>query len=181
MLLISTLYRQSAGIALAVFVYAGGVVTGLLDPRTRGGFRLPQRVPTEGILHYVTHNGPVTLMLAAGLLTGGVLTLLLLISNGVVLGTLFADAAQGNALWDAFFAVAPHAPFELAATMLAGAVGFAPVSVICRLALGQTVYTKTEARDMALLVGLALLLVVLAAAAEAWITPGIVEWKNDKA
>lgn len=179
--MISTLYRQSAGIAVAVLVYAGGMVTGMLDPGTRAGFRLPQNVPTEGVLHYVTHNAPVTLMLAAGLLTGGVLTLLLLISNGAVLGTLFADAAHGDSLWDALFAVIPHAPFELAATMLAGAVGFAPVSVVCRLALGRTVYTRTEVRDMALLIGLALLLVVLAASAEAWITPGIVEWKNDKA
>lgn len=70
-----------------------------------------------------TNNARVALAAYAGGLTGGVLTIISLVFNGLVLGVvggLATEAGNGEALWRL---VAPHGVLELSLIVVAGAAG----------------------------------------------------------
>lgn len=155
----------------------GGLVVGtqVEGPPVPGGFG--QEASTEPVHTwlFIAHNAPLLALMAVGIITAGFLTLVTLLLNGVLIGDLLAQAHQGGDLGVVLAGILPHAPFELAAIFLAAAVGFAPVSVIYRIAADHTVYLKTEVKDLGLLICSALFLLVAAAMVEAWVTPLIIE------
>lgn len=167
----STVLRQSPGIIAAILVQVAGIIVGTSFTSYRDNFELPDVFRFESFPTYLFHNAPILLLLAVGALTGGLVTLLVLMSNGIVEGSVLAVAHSNGELSDALGAVLPHALFEIPAMTLASAVGFAPLSIIVRLSLKRTVYTKTELRDAVLLIAAAFALVIIAAMIEAWITP----------
>lgn len=168
--------RQLPGLLFAVAVYAAGIVVGtqMATPRADAGAFKPGTAETSGgFWFFLFHNTPVVALMSVGILTAGLLTLFLLLFNGIMVGSLLKFADAGGELWHALGGILAHSPFEIPATLLAATIGFAPVSVVCRLAVGKTVYIKTEVKDLALLLGIALLLTVAAAMAEAWISPSV--------
>lgn len=174
--------RQMPGILAALVTYVGGLTAGL-TMRSDPASRTFGRVTTDEAASFtslLSHNLPLLAVIAGGVITGGLLTLLLLLFNGMLAGDLLADASAEGNLAEAVSALAPHAPFEILALVLAGAVGFAPLSVVCRLALGRTVYTGTEFKDALTLLVAAALLMLPAAMLEAWVTPHVIDWTTTK-
>lgn len=171
--------RQSPGLLTALLVYATGAIIGAQVPRMPvvGGADPAAMARPSSIPFFLSHNAPVVLFTAAGLLTLGVVTLILLLFNGAALSSVLVSAYDGGIMPAALVGILPHGPFEIAGLLLAGAVGFAPISIVCRLALGHTVLTKTEVKDALRLIAAALLLTVLAAMVESWVTPSFIEWK----
>lgn len=168
--------RQLPALLIVAVVYGGGFLAGFGATGLPRNFRGLATVEPESFWVFLGHNAPVLALTAAGALTGGLLTLLVLLFNGMLLGFTFAEAGRNGAIGDALAAVLPHAPLELAATLLAGAVGFMPASVVFRLALGRTVYVGRELADAGFLVAAALGFLTLAALVEASITPWVINW-----
>lgn len=174
------LSRQLPGLLMSSLVYAGGLIVGAQietapvvgEPDTAAAIR------PDSFWFFLSHNVPLLVLSSLGALTGGVVTMVLVLFNGLLLGNLLSAARSEGILQEGLVAVLPHAPFEVPAILLAGAVGFMPVSVVARLALGKTVSLKTELRDALTLLVAALSLVTLAAMVEAWITPSLIEWMN---
>ena len=129
----------------------------------------------QSFWHLLSHNAPLLILSAAGALTGGLVTLLLLLFNGMLMGNMLASVREAGVFWNGLVAILPHAPFEILAILLAGTAGFMPVSVVLRLALDRAVSVRTEARDALLLLAAAMLSIVVAAMAEAWLTPSVIE------
>lgn len=175
----ATVLRQFPGLAVAFATYFGGILAGaFVAPASAQGFELStQSVRISGVWTFLSNNVPLLALLAVGSLTCGLLTLLLLTFNGMLIGGLLASAHRSGDLLDGFAATLPHAPLEVAAVLLASAVGFVPVSVVSRLAVGRSIYSKTELKDAIVLLGTAMLLIVLASAVEAWITPLVITWR----
>lgn len=175
----AAMLRQLPGVLVATLVYGGGLIAGSSMPGVAGEYELAAAVePAEagGFWGFLSQNAPLLVLAAVGAVTAGLITLLLLSFNGTLMGSVLAEAHANGVLSDTLGAVVPHAPFELAATFLAGAVGFMPASVIVRLALGRVVYVENELKDAGLLLAGALVLITLAAAVEAWITPLAMNW-----
>lgn len=172
--------RQLPGLAMSFLVYAGGLIVGAqLETTPVGGSPdLSAAIRPDGLWFFLSRNVPLLILSGLGALTGGVVTMLLVLFNGLLLGNLLAAAHTEGILQEGLVAVLPHAPFEVPAILLAGAVGFMPVSVVARLALGRTVRLKTELRDALMLLAAALSLMTVAAMVEAWITPSVIEWMN---
>lgn len=173
----ATLYRQRAGLLFAALASIGGLAIGVLAGSSGEDLRLPAVIESESSWFYFAHNAPLLALLAVGVLTGGLLTLVVLAMNGVLEGNLYATLHDAGALSDGLAVVLPHAPFELSAILLAGAVGFVPISVVYRLALSHTVYVKSELEDAALLFVMALFLLIPASIVEAWVSPFVANWK----
>lgn len=172
--------RQLPGLLISSLLYAGGLIIGaqLETAPVIGGPDPSAAIRPDGFWFFLSHNAPLLVLSGAGALTGGVVTMILMLFNGLLLGNLLAVAHEEGILREGLIAVLPHAPFEVPAVLLAGAVGFMPVSVVARLAVGSTVRLKTELRDALSLLVAALFLVTLAAMVEAWITPSVIEWMN---
>lgn len=168
--------RQLPASLITVIVYSGGFLAGFASTGFPQEFRELAVVEPESYWVFLGQNLPALALTAAGALTGGLLTLVVLLFNGMLLGFVFAEAGRNGALEEALAAVAPHAPLELAAMLLAGTVGFMPASVVIRLALGRTVYVRRELVDAGVMAVGALVLVTLAALVESSITPWIINW-----
>ena len=175
----ATIYRQAPGLLTALFIYVVGAVIGVQMPRMPvvESIESAGTVQPFSIQFFLSHNAPIVLFTAAGFLTLGVITLISLLFNGAALSSVLASAHDGGITSEALLGILPHGPFEIMGLLLAGAVGFTPISIVCRLALGRTVYTKTEVKDALWLVAAALLLTALAAVVESWVTPSVIEWK----
>lgn len=169
--------RQAPGLMLAVLVYAAGLAAGAqagtvplvenLDPTAD--------VHPETFWYFLSRNAPLLILSAAGALTGGLVTLLLLLFNGMLMGNMLASLREAGVLWNGLVAIVPHAPFEILAILLAGTAGFLPVSVVLRLAFDRSVSARTEVRDALLLMAAAMLSIFMAAMTEAWLTPSVIE------
>ena len=166
--------RQLPALLMAAFIYGVGFLAGFEATGLSGEFRRLAAVEPESFWVFVGHNVPALLLTAAGALTAGLLTLFLLLFNGMLLGFVFGEASRNDAIGDALAAVLPHAPPELTAVWLAGTVGLMPISVVIRLALGRTVYVRREFLDAGLLLTGAVAFLILAASVEASITPWII-------
>lgn len=173
----AAMFRQRAGLLIATLVSIGGMVVGTLAGPNGQDLRLPAVIESQSSWSYFSHNIPLLALLAVGVITGGLLTLIVLGINGILEGNLLAGLHRIGALSDGLSVVLPHAPFELCAMLLAGAVGFAPVSIVYRMVLDHTVYLKSELEDAALLLIVALLLLVPASVIEAWVSPFVANWK----
>ena len=175
----ATLARQAPGLLTAAVVYAGALVFGTQMETLPVPADAFENIMVDRSLSpqdFVANNGAVLVLMAIGLLTAGIVTLLLLLVNGVLVGHLLTYAHESDALIPTIAGILPHAPFEMSAMFLAAAIGFSPVSVVSRIATDRTVYVKTEIRDLGLLLLAALLLIIAAAAAEAWVSPTVIQW-----
>ncbi len=172
----AVIVRQIPGVLAAVLIYAGGLVAGA-TLESRFAARSLQHVSSEetaNVADLLARNLPLLVVIAVGAITGGFLTLILLLFNGMLVGSLLSDAHAEGQLHESISALFPHAPLELVAILLAGAAGFVPLSVVCRLAVGRTVYAKTEFKDALMLLVTATLFMLPAVMIEAWVTPHVI-------
>jgi uncharacterized membrane protein SpoIIM required for sporulation len=120
----------------------------------------------------ITNNVRVDALAFAGGITAGILTLYIIGSNGLMLGTLgavFAGRGFGTDFWAT---IAPHGVIELFAIQIAGAAGLILGAGIVRPGRARRIdaLTANAARALTLMLGVAGLLVV-AGTIEGFVSP----------
>jgi uncharacterized membrane protein SpoIIM required for sporulation len=120
----------------------------------------------------VTNNIKVAALAFAGGITAGILTLYIIGSNGLMLGTLGALFAQRGFGADFWATIAPHGVIELFAIQIAGAAGLILAAGFVRPGRARRVdaLTANAARALTLMLGVAGLLVV-AGTIEGFVSP----------
>ncbi len=120
----------------------------------------------------ITNNIRVDLMAFAGGITAGILTLYIIGSNGLVLGTLGATFAARGFGTDFWATIAPHGAIELFSIQVAGAAGLILAAGIVRPGRARRIdaLRVNAARAMTLMLGVAGMLVV-AGTIEGFVSP----------
>ena len=120
----------------------------------------------------VTNNVRVSALAFAGGITAGILTLYIIGTNGLMVGTLAALFAQRGFGADFWATIAPHGVIELFAIQIAGAAGLILAAGIVRPGRARRVdaLRANAARALTLMLGVAGLLVA-AAAIEGFVSP----------
>jgi uncharacterized membrane protein SpoIIM required for sporulation len=120
----------------------------------------------------ITNNVRVAALAFAGGITAGILTLYIIGSNGLLVGTLAALFAQRGFGTDFWATIAPHGVIELSAIQIAGGAGLVLAAGIVRPGRARRVdaLTANAARALTLMLGVAGLLVV-AGTIEGFVSP----------
>jgi uncharacterized membrane protein SpoIIM required for sporulation len=122
------------------------------------------------------------LMVIAQLLIGTVLFALLTFAslgiNGYYLGMYTATAILDNSQSKFLIMIIPHGIFEIPAIIIAGAAGFKIPYEIVRYLMGkkEQPLTKEDIKEYLTLALISIVLIVIAAFVEAYITPRIAEY-----
>lgn len=125
----------------------------------------------------LANNTRVFLLMIVGAITLGLLTLFAVVFNGVFLG-FFLTPIVGEVGWGfVVLAIVPHGILELPALFVAAGVGFRLVHLGIARLLGdrERLFEPGEPRRIALLVGVAWVVLAVAAAVEVHVTPALVE------
>lgn len=171
------LRRLIVPFALSVVLFSGSLLVGYhttdvsaFTPEDDATRHLEREEPIQ----LITNNGFVLGLILLGAATLGITTFVNLSVNGLVLGNLIAISnAVGLTPIEISLLVVPHGVFEITAFLLGGAIGFrGPIAIIGYLR-GDTEYfvTPGELQSILLISLTALALIVVAAIAEAWLTP----------
>ena len=174
----------AVGIAIGLALYAAGVdLTDLLlealteefgedelpgDGADPGGGLAFE--PTAGF--FIANNTPPFLAAIAGALTLGVVTLILMVFNGLLIGNIAAVVGSETGLGVIVALIGPHGIFELPALFIAAGVGFRFVHRAGQRVFGSrgALFTKAYLLRTTLFVVFGWLLLVLAAFVEAYVT-----------
>lgn len=123
-------------------------------------------------------NVAVDLLLVGGGLLLGVPTMVHLLLNGASLGVMLTLFPSEFTVLELVAAIAPHAIFEIPSLWLGGAAGLVlPRELVRYLRAEQTdIITRDAVGDVMRLAAVALLLVVVGAGVEAFVTPTIADY-----
>lgn len=129
---------------------------------------------------FVKNNGIVILKLISGSLCLGLTTFFNLSLNGLVFGVAMAASMQKASLTTILLLTMPHAIFEFPSMWFAGAAGFKIPYELIRYFTNKKEYilNKEEAIDFLTLIGIAIVLILIAALVEANFTMGIAKIIN---
>lgn len=132
---------------------------------------------------FIVNNTPPFLMSIFGALTLGLLTVLIMVVNGVLVGNIVVVFGTEVGFGLSLALIAPHGVFELAALFVAAGVGFRFLHRAIQRILGSrdALFTKRYLLHTTLLVIFAWLVLVLAAFIEAYMTIPIAEFLFDGA
>lgn len=121
-------------------------------------------------------NAFVALLLVVGGVLAAVPTILILVANGLVIGSVGAYATMSEGLLFTLAGTLPHGLFELVAITLCGAHGLRiGASLVARLrGIGKEVLADSLFAGLRAYIGVAIPLLVIAAFVEAYITPLVV-------
>jgi len=125
------------------------------------------------------NNTQVILIILTGILTFGITSLLNIISNGFLLGGNIKIAIKsGASLYNILILLFPHGIFEIPAIIIAGAAGFKIPYEIIRYLAGkkEQILTKEDIKEYLTLALISIILIVIAAFVEAYITPRVAEY-----
>jgi uncharacterized membrane protein SpoIIM required for sporulation len=124
------------------------------------------------------NNLIVTIKLILGAFILGLLTFTIIVFNGLSFGYLISEAFQkGLSLCTIVFLTLPHGIFEIPAIIIAGAAGFKIPYEIVRYLAGrkEQILTKEDIKQYLTLALISIILIVIAAFVEAYVTPRIAE------
>lgn len=175
-------------------VFIGYAFAGFLDPILKsvlGDFK--KRLSPGGDLQLTTlslfiNNIKVALYLYAGGISIGLFTAYYLISNGIFIGYTGAQFDLG----DFIIAIIPHGVFEILGIIIAGAAGFKLALIIINILKGVTKLqsdfsminqfkyllesNQDDFKDTLVMLGIAIVLIFIAAIIEANFTPGWIHY-----
>lgn len=157
---------------------AGALLATSLDPGSLTTFPGGSPFPEElTFLTILVNNLLAATVFLLGVLTFGLVTALALFFNGLLLGLVMTFASAELGVGTAAALVVPHGVFELPALWIVGAVVFRVVHRAVRYLrrTDDTLLTREEALEAAALLGVAALLIVVAAWIEANVTVAIAE------
>jgi uncharacterized membrane protein SpoIIM required for sporulation len=178
--------NNKAPIAISILTYISGLLIGILFiyfiDINLGTKEIPflnenvypfQERPTT--LTILQNNIQIILILISGSFLLGLTTLISLLINGFIFGMATTKIIFGGV--PALLSVIPHAIFEIPSMFLAGAAGLKIPYELVRYFTGKKDYilNKEEVMDFLTLIGIAILLIIIAAIIEANVTLKIAE------
>jgi len=139
----------------------------------------------HSMMFFLSNNIKIILSLILSSLTFSILTVVVLLYNGVISGIIIKTVVEQIGWSKSLFFVLPHGIFEIPAIIIAGAAGFKIPYEIVRYLAGkkETVLTKEDIKEYLTLALISIILIVIAAFVEVYITPRIAEYflsVNDK-
>lgn len=143
---------------------------------------VPQDTPlaTEDIDFFfiMFNNLRVLFMTLAGVLTGGLISLFILFSNGAIIGAVVSVAVKQTSWAWILAALLPHGVLELSAFFIAASIGMRVPHRLVRYLLGwdETPLTKVELFEIGVLTVVLVLMIVVAAWIEIYVTPDVISW-----
>jgi len=129
--------------------------------------------------HFMKNNLYLIILLISGAVTSGITTFINLFYNGLTFGFLVKEALEkGIPINEVILLTLPHGIFEIPAIIIAGAAGFKIPYEIIRYLAGrkETILTKEDIKEYLTLTLISIILIVIAAFVEAYITPRIAEY-----
>lgn len=131
-------------------------------------------IPTD-VGELLMNNIQAIGMIALGIFTFGILTIILLVSNGMFIGlTIRGNIADGIPISEVILKLIPHGIFEVPAIIISGIIGLKSLEVLIKVTLSkQPIKTKLKSAvwEIFILSILLIFLIVLAAFIEIYITP----------
>jgi len=114
---------------------------------------------------------------ALGLVTFGVVAAVSLLFNGLILGAVFGAGLESTSPAVLLALVVPHGVVELPAFWLVGALSFRVTHRLVNYLRGveETILTRVELFEVAVLLAVTALLILIAAVVEAHVTPPVAE------
>ncbi|MEK5323012.1 stage II sporulation protein M [Aeribacillus sp. FSL M8-0254] len=158
---------------ISLLLFFGGMAGGYL-------FRIDA---VRGDLNYIQadvedllfNNIKASLVIASGLLSLGIPTVIFLITNGLIVGSSIQQQLElGLSISSIFVKLIPHGIFEIPAILISGIIGLKGVSIIIeyfRTSLSAKQLIKQTLFEIALLTSIILIFLTLAAIIEWYITP----------
>ncbi|MHB1255383.1 MAG: stage II sporulation protein M [Dethiobacteraceae bacterium] len=160
------------GGVVGYFGYEYFLAQGML---TEGAFFKP--AADLSTLDYLVNNATVAMMMMfGGILTLGAVALFLIFYNGVIVGESVVVALDKMPAGEVLMRLLPHGIFEVPALLLAGAGGFLSLKIVIALLREKKVNFRSELLGAGWLAIAVVLLLAVAAAVEAHITPALVAW-----
>lgn len=138
-------------------------------------FSIKNRSP----LFFMERNGFTLFLLLLGAILFGVSTFFNLVANGLITGSSISIAVQNKTyIQKILFLILPHGIFEIPAIIIAGAAGFKIPCELVRYLAGkkEQPLTKEDIKEYLTLALISIILIVIAAFVEAYITPRIAEY-----
>ncbi|MCY8592712.1 stage II sporulation protein M [Bacillus haynesii] len=166
------LKRNKRILYIASSFYVVGLVLGVIFNNILPSLS-QDNVQNITVLGYFTHNFAANLFLIFSMFTFGILTSILLILNGFLVGlsSLHSITDHGNDVLFILTALVPHGIFEIPAMILSGALGFKLLDYVYMKIRGINFSKKQFLLDFLYFVIILFLLTLLAAVIEALITP----------
>ncbi|WP_435320156.1 stage II sporulation protein M [Haloarchaeobius sp. TZWSO28] len=176
-------HRPYVGFSVALFLV--GIVVGIgiysagIDLFAAMGLEsFADLLPEDPTATFVfLNNTRVFFIFIFGALTGGLLTLVGLLFNGLLVGYVASLAAAQAGIGFVLLALAPHGVLELPALFVASAVGFRVIGVVVSYVLDrrETLWTRAEVERTLLLVLVAWVALGIAAVIEMHVTTWVLE------
>lgn len=159
---------------ISVLLYIVGLVYSLFlaHPISHCSDSTPSQAPFDLI---VKNNLSLTMLLIFGF---GVLTTTNLLLNGFIIGSIVRSATVCIPKREILLLTLPHGILEIPAIIIAGAAGFKIPYEIVRYLVGkkERILTKEDAKEYLTLALISIVLIVIAAFLEAFITPRVAEY-----
>lgn len=178
-------FRRWFGIHfLAAFaVFLAGAVAGAALMSVVGVESLQEFATDESMFPEFTFAGILVNNLIAlgvdalGLVTVGLASALMLFLNGLVVGAVVAVGLEQASPLLLAALVVPHGVIELSAFFLVGGMAFRVYHRLARYLIGydDAPLTRVELFEVAVLLAVAVAMIVVAAAVEVFVTPGVAE------
>jgi stage II sporulation protein M len=172
-------------LAVALFVFFGTAFA---------GYAVFNAIPLEGLSELVPGDSPLPdveftfpaimfnnlralFLMGMGAVTGGVLSMFGLVVNGLLVGVVVGVVVQQTSWAVILAALLPHGIIELTAFFMAAAIGLRVPHRIVRylFAWDETPITRTELVELAVLSGIMVVMIVVAAWIEVNVTPEVIE------
>lgn len=128
-------------------------------------------------VNVLINNLLTTSVSAVGAIAVGIPTLINLLINGLVLGITFGISLTSDPQTVFLATLLPHSIIEIPAFLLASAVGLRFPRLLIKYLTESREYIlhRNELRQMITVIGVSIVLIVLAAVVEGYVTPKIVE------
>lgn len=167
--------------AFAAYALVGAIPIEQLEAlieSAQNGMPTENPLPELAFVPLLANNLRAMLVIGFGAITGGILSILGLVVNGVVVGAVVSVAVRQTSWVVILAALLPHGVLELSAFFVAAAIGLRIPHRIGRYLLGwdETPLSRVEAFELVVLSVVLVAMIVVAAWIEVNVTSDVIEW-----
>ncbi len=171
-------------ILISITLFTLALVIGILDYNdniisTNSSFILEYKFKKPDMFLLIKNNLALISLFLSGAFLFGITTFVNLIYNGFFIGFIVNKALQKRTtLNEILILTLPHGIFEIPAIIIAGAAGFKIPYEIVRYLAGkkEQILTKEDIKEYLTLALISIILIVIAAFIEAYVTPKVAEY-----
>ncbi len=173
------IYFISTIIGFCIYQTTINTFNGIPDITVIKNKRIETYFTNLNLTSILSNNIVLIIQLTIGSALFGVTTFSLLIYNGILFGILLANSIESKVtISEILLLTLPHGIFEIPAVIIAGAAGFKTPYEIVRYLAGkkEQILTKKDIEEYLTLALISIILIVIVAFVEAYITPRIAEY-----